>query len=148
LRTLGIDFGARRVGLALSDESGRLATPLDVVEVNSPQQAMSLVAERARRESAVRLVVGIPLNMDGSTGPAAKAAAQWGRSLAAQSGLPVVFVDERLSSFAAEQTLIEQKRQGQKLTRKGKKRRLDAFAAADFLQAFLDGKLPAIEAGG
>jgi putative holliday junction resolvase len=144
MRTLAIDYGLRRVGLALSDESGRLATPLEVLEINSPAEALRRVAEAAGRESAQRLVVGLPLNMDGGFGPAAAIAARWGKDLAKRCGLPLVFVDERLSSFAAEEMLIDQKRRGRKITRKQKKRRQDALAAADFLQAFLDGRLQPI----
>ena len=67
------------------------------------------------------------------------------RARAAQPASRVVFVDERLSSFDAEQQLIDRKRGGEKITRKRKKQQLDALAAAGFLQAFLDGKLPAID---
>lgn len=144
MRTLAIDLGSRRVGLAISDESGRLATPLEVLEVNSPDQALRRVADAARRQDAKRLVVGLPLNMDDTSGPAAAEATRWGKELAKLTGLPLVFVDERLSSFAAEQSLIDQKRRGQKMTRKKKKLRQDALAAADFLQGFLDGRLKEI----
>jgi putative Holliday junction resolvase len=144
-RSLAIDLGARRIGLALSDEGGQLATPLEVLTVTSPEQAVRPIAELTRREGVHQLVVGLPLNMDDSLGPAARHAIEWGRQLAQQCALPVVFVDERLSSFAAEQTLMARKRGGEKLTRKSKKNRLDALAAADFLQAYLDGRLTPIE---
>src|SRR5918999_3654717 len=139
MRTLAIDLGSRRVGLALSDEGGRLATPYDVLTVSSPQQAADEVLKVIEREGAERIVLGLPLNMDDTVGPAARGTIEWGRGLAAQSGLPVVFVDERLSSFDAEQGVIERKRGGEKITRKRKKEQLDALAAAGFLQAFLDG---------
>ena len=145
MRTLAIDLGSRRVGLALSDEGGRLATPHDVLLVRSPEHAAELVLQVTRKEGVERIVVGLPLNMDDTAGPAARAAAEWGRALASRAGKPVVFVDERLSSFDAEQQLIERKRGGEKLTRRRKKEQLDALAAAGFLQAFLDGKLRAIE---
>ena len=141
MRTLAIDLGSKRVGLAMSDEGGRFATALDVLEVGSGEEAAGRVAAVAAKEGVARLVVGLPLNMDDTPGPAARAAAEWGRGLAARCGLPLVFVDERLSSFDAEQSLIDRKRGGEKITRKQKKRRLDAVAAAGFLQAFLDGKL-------
>lgn len=140
MRTLAIDYGLRRIGLALSDESGRLASPLEVIEVSSPEMAVKRVAEIALKEDAKRLAVGLPLNMDDSVGPAAKEAIRWGKELAAACKLPVVFLDERLSSFAADQLL-----RGQRLTRKGKKRRQDALAAADFLQGFLDGRVSAVD---
>jgi putative Holliday junction resolvase len=145
MRTLAIDLGARRVGLALSDESARLASPLQVLEVSSEQDAARRVTEIAQKEDVLRLVVGLPLNMDDTIGPAAKSAARWSRELAKLSGLPVILVDERLSSFAADQSMSDQKRQGRKMTHKAKKQRRDAIAAADFLQAFLDGRLKPIE---
>jgi putative Holliday junction resolvase len=146
MRTLAIDLGTRRVGLALSDEGGRFASPFDVLTVGSPEQAMVAVLEVIRREDVRRVVVGLPLNMDDSIGPAARQTFVWGRELAARSGVAVVFVDERLTSFAAEQQLIERKRGGEKITRGDRKKQLDALAAATFLQEFLDGKLAAFEA--
>ncbi len=145
MRTLAVDLGTRRVGLALSDESARFATPLEVLRVNSPEHALTLVADAARKHEARRLVVGLPLNMDDTLGPAAEHTIQWGRKLTEQLGLPLVFVDERLSSFQAEQQLIDMKRAGAKITRQKKKERLDALAAAAFLQALLDGRASPIE---
>jgi len=141
MRTLAIDLGARRVGLALSDEGGRFATPYQVLSVSSPQQAMEMILPIVLREGVARLVVGIPLNMDDSIGPAARAAAAWATELSRRAQCPLVLIDERLSSFSAEQQLIDRKRAGEKLTRQRKKQQLDAIAAASFLQAFLDGKL-------
>jgi RNase H-fold protein (predicted Holliday junction resolvase) len=85
--------------------------------------------------------------MDDSVGEAARRTVAWARLLSAASGRPVVFVDERLSSFAAEQRLAERKRGGERMTRADKKQRHDALAAAGFLQEFLDGKLAAIDLG-
>jgi putative Holliday junction resolvase len=145
MRTLAIDLGTRRVGLALSDEGGRFATPWDVQEVSGAEQAVEPIVELIRKEGITRVVVGLPLNMDDSLGPAAKATIEWSKELSRRSGKAVIFVDERLSSFAAEQSLVDRKRGGEKITRKQKKQRLDALAAAGFLQAFLDGMLPALE---
>jgi putative Holliday junction resolvase len=145
VRTLAIDLGTRRVGLALSDSGGQLATPYEVLTVTSPQQALDQIVNVIAKEGVERIVLGLPLNMDDSVGPAAREAIEWGRKLAAVAAQPVVFVDERLSSFQAEQTLNDRKRGGEKLTRKRKKEQLDALAAAGFLQGFLDGKLAAID---
>src|SRR5436309_9902186 len=107
MRTLAIDLGTRRVGLALSDEGGRLATPLDVLQVTSPEQAIDLILPIIARESVRRLVVGLPLNMnDASIGPVAKETIAWATKLASRAdNLPLIFVDERLSSFDAEQSI-------------------------------------------
>ena len=141
MRTLAVDLGTRRVGLALSDEGGRFATPYEVVQVTSPQMAAARALEVIAAEGVERIVIGLPLNMDDSVGPAAKQAMAWGQDLSRRAGKPVVYVDERLSSFAAEQDLNARKRGGERLTRKRRKERLDALAAAGFLQAYLDGKL-------
>ncbi|HSI36265.1 MAG: Holliday junction resolvase RuvX [Phycisphaerae bacterium] len=145
MRTLAIDLGTRRVGLALSDEGGRFATPLDVLQVASPAHAREQILKVIGREGPERLVVGVPINMDGTVGPAVRGAVAFGRELEAACGKPVLYVDERLSSFEAEQTLAGRRKAGENLTRQRKKERLDAVAAASFLQGFLDGKLPAIE---
>lgn len=141
MRTLAIDLGARRVGLALSDDEGRYATPIDVLTVSSPEQAINLILPLITKEGVQRIVLGLPLNMDDTAGPAARQTVKWGTELATKSGKPIIYVDERLSSFQAEQTLIDRKRAGEKLTRSRKKQQLDAIAAASFLQQFLDGKL-------
>ncbi len=145
MRHLAIDLGSRRVGLAMSDAGGSFVTPLDVLQVSDPDDAIEPVVELVAREGVERLVVGLPLNMDGSLGPQAQKAIAWGRRLAERAGIPVIFVDERLSSFDAEQQLISRKRAGEKLTRKRKKEQLDAIAAATFLQDFLDGRISPIE---
>jgi putative Holliday junction resolvase len=145
MRTLAIDLGARRVGLALSDEGGRFATPHDVLTVTSADQALEPAIVIIQREGVERVVVGLPLNMDGTVGAQARMTIAWANQLAACAYVPVVFVDERLSSFDAEQQLISRRRSGEKLTRKRKKQQLDALAAASFLQAYLDGKLKPLQ---
>jgi putative Holliday junction resolvase len=144
MRTLAIDLGTRRIGLAMSDEGGSFATPFDVLMVNSAGEAIAPIQALIARESVQRLVIGLPLNMDDSVGPAAKSVLQWSHKLRETSDVPIVFVDERLSSFSAEQRLADRKRAGEKMTRGQKKQMLDAHAAAGFLQEFLDGKLTPI----
>lgn len=141
MRTLAIDLGTRRIGLALSDSGGTIATPHEVLEVTHPDQAIAPILKLVRDEDVKRIVIGLPLNMDGSIGPQAKQVIAWAKSLPGQ----IVFVDERLSSFDAEQRLIDRKRGGEKITRKSKKEMLDALVAAALLQEYLDGKLSAID---
>lgn len=145
MRTLAIDFGKKRIGLAISDAGGKLASPVEVVAVTSAENAIQRILEIVEREGVRRIVVGLPLNMDGTAGPSSKAAKEFGAVIAARSGRGVIFVDERLSSFEAEQTIAGRRREGEKITRKSKKRKLDAIAAAGFLQEFLDGKIRGIE---
>ena len=142
MRTLGIDYGLKRTGLAISDEGGKFVSPLDVIDTASVEPHILKLIES---EAVERLVVGLPLNMDDSLGPQAKQTITWAQNFAGLAGKPLIFVDERLSSFAAEQKFIDRKRAGGKMTRGQKKQRLDAHAAADFLQAFLDGKLSPID---
>lgn len=146
-RTLAIDLGGRRMGLALSDSAGTLATPLEVVTVSSPEAALEAVIEVVRREDARRIVIGLPVNMDDSLGPAARQVLRWGRELGRRLLITPTYVDERLSSFTAEQQLAERRRAGEKLTRGRKRQQRDAIAAAGFLQEFLDGRLPALDVG-
>jgi len=143
MRTLAIDLGTKRVGLAISDAGGSFATPYEVLEVASAEHAVDEILKLITEEDVVRLVIGLPLNMDGSLGPQVKQVAEWSKSFTHR--VEVVFVDERLSSFDAEQRLIDRKRDGEHITRKSKKQMLDALVAAQLLQEFLDGKLPPID---
>src|SRR4051812_10072748 len=143
MRTLAIDLGTRRVGLAISDAGGTLATPLEVLQVTSADRAIEPIARIIEREGVERVMIGLPLNMDGSIGPKSRETIAWAERLKVRP-VNVFFVDERLSSFDAEQQLIERKRGGEKITRKSKKGMLDALVAANLLQAFLDGKLTPI----
>jgi len=145
VRHLAIDYGQKRVGLALSDAGGSLATPLAVLTVGNDDDARRQVVAAARHEGADVLVVGLPLNMDGTAGGSARNVRRWTAALVKDLALPARLVDERLSSVAAEQELAARRRGGERLTHKGKKKRLDAVAAAGFLQAHLDGELPTIE---
>src|SRR3954462_14610609 len=105
MRSLAIDLGSRRVGLAVSDEGGTFGTPYDVLFVTSEEAAIEPILKVITREGIERLVVGLPLNMDDTTGPQARKVIQWGKGVSQRAGKPVVFIDERLSSFDAEQTL-------------------------------------------
>jgi putative Holliday junction resolvase len=143
MRTLAIDLGTKRIGLALSDEGGRLATPHRVLQVSSAELAIDPILKLIEREGVQRVVIGLPLNMDGTFGPQARLTITWSEGLG--NAVPIVFVDERLSSFDAEQQLIARKRSGEKITRKSKREQLDALVAASLLQAYLDGKITLIE---
>jgi putative Holliday junction resolvase len=141
MRTLAIDLGTKRVGLAISDSGGTLATPHAVLEVSSARHAVAPILKLIGDEDVQRVVVGLPLNMDGSIGPQARQAIEWAKSIPVET----VFVDERLSSFESEQRLIDRKRAGERITRRSKKQMLDAMVAAQLLQEFLDGKLTPLD---
>lgn len=145
MRTLAIDAGTKRVGLAICDDGGKFSNPLEVMQVSSLDAALEQVARVARVESAERLLVGVPINMDDSMSAMGRSIVDWSKKLATLTKLPVVYVDERLSSFEAELQLDERRRAGERITKGGRKKRLDALVAANLLQAFLDGKLAAID---
>jgi putative holliday junction resolvase len=144
MRTLGIDYGHKRVGLALSDAGGTLASPLGMLDRSNDPALVRELLKVFEKEGVERVVLGLPLNMDGSLSPMARQVMMVGAQLQAQAKVELIYVDERLSSFEAEQWLIERKRAGEKMTRGDKKKQLDALAACGFLQAFLDGKLAPI----
>lgn len=131
MRWLGIDHGTKRIGLAVSDPSGQIASPLDIIPAEPLPQVFERVAELAREYEAGGVVVGWPLNMDDSEGPQGKMARLFAGQLASETGLDVRLWDERLSSCSADAKLAGL------YTRKQKKARQDAVAAAAILQDFL-----------
>jgi putative Holliday junction resolvase len=143
MRTLAIDHGQKRTGLAMSDAGGKFASPLEVVPTDG--SLISKLLAVIKEEGVERIVIGLPMHMEGGLGSTAKSVLAFAKELEAQSKLTPIFVDERLSSFDAEQQLIDRKRAGGKMTRAMKKERLDALAACAFLQGFLDEKLTAID---
>lgn len=133
---MGIDHGTRRIGLAVGDTVGRIASGVKVIPAEPPAAAMSQILLLAGEYQVDGLVVGWPLNMDGTEGPQGKLAHDMARELAAQTKLEVRLWDERLSSFTADQSLAGL------LTRKKRKARQDAIAAAVILQEFLNADGP------
>jgi putative Holliday junction resolvase len=133
---VGIDLGGRRIGVAVSDRSGTIASPHSVVLRTGSHAAdhRALAAIVAEYE-AERLVVGLPLSMDGSIGPAARAALDEVDELAQALPVPVETVDERLTTVSAERSLRLGKVKGQ-----ARRAVVDKVAAAILLQAWLDGR--------
>lgn len=144
-RILSIDYGTRRIGLAIGDDATRLAGPLALLQDLGDDAAVAQIAAIVRRESVGRVVVGLPLHMDGTPSAQTRRTADFIRSLARVLSVPVLAVDERLSSFAAERTLAEQTKRGRKLTRGRKRLRIDALAAMHVLQNYLDGEATTID---
>jgi putative pre-16S rRNA nuclease len=132
-RLLGIDLGLARVGLAVSDELGMLAHPLETFPAASPKKLMDRIEEIVDERKIECVVVGLPRNMDGSVGPAAVAALAFVEKLRAQLSCPVVSWDERLTTVAANRALHEAGRKTR--TTRGK---VDQVAAQMLLQGYLD----------
>ena len=136
MKRLGIDLGARRVGVAVHSEEGVPARALETLVLSEPTQAVKAVAAVVRREAAEELVIGLPLNMDGSEGMKARAARTFGALLTRRTKVPVVMWDERLSTVQAQRARTASGRKG----RDG----IDADVAAILLQAYLDSKAGAV----
>lgn len=132
-RLIGADLGTKSIGLALSDVERRIATPLETIRrTKFTKDAARLTALMAQFDAAA-LIVGLPLNMDGSEGPRAQAARAFARNFAPLSGRPCVFWDERLSTVAMTRSLI-----GEGASRAKRAEVIDRMAAAFILQGALD----------
>ena len=139
-RLLGIDLGSKTIGLALSDVQLMLATPYGSLKRGKLTQNAAEIAAIARQQGVGGLIVGLPLSMDGSFGPAAQAARDWTRALTEATGLPAALWDERLSSAAVNRVLIQEA----DLSRRKRGAAVDRSAAAWILQAALDASAGAI----
>jgi len=139
-RTLGVDYGERRVGLAVSDELGMLALPLDILPVQSSKQVIRDVLRLCQEKQVSVIVVGLPLNMNGSRGPAVEAVERFVQELRRQGDLPVEVWDERMSSRLVERMLIDAD-----VSRSRRKGLVDKLAAQVILQSYLDAHTPTTE---
>jgi putative holliday junction resolvase len=129
---IGIDHGTKRIGIAVGAIPPGIASPAEMSPAEPEHLAIARISAVARAHDAVGVVVGHPINMDGSSGPQAKAASDFAARLAGATGLDVRLWDERLTSFVADQALAG------RLTRGKRKARQDALAAAAMLQDFFD----------
>lgn len=133
-RALGLDLGSKRIGVAIGDRTGTIASPLLVLQRSgSLRRDHQAIAELVIEEEADIVVVGLPLNMNGSSGPAARAAIDEAAALATVVGVPVVTFDERRTTVTADQAMIEANMRAQ-----ARRRIVDKIAAAVMLQNWLD----------
>jgi putative Holliday junction resolvase len=132
-RILGLDLGRRRIGVAVSDPSGLLASPEGSIEVRGSPEGLAEVCDLMERYGVARVVVGHPLLLDGTAGEEARQVEAWAERLRERVSVPVELWDERLSTVAAERALLEggMRREKRRLHR-------DAVAAALMLQSYLD----------
>ena len=133
MRYLAIDYGHKRTGLAVCDPTETIVSPLDVIK--DEKVLLSRITKLVESENVGAIVLGLPLNMDGSIGPQARLVKKFARQLKKHITIPIHFQDERLSSFAAEEKLADVE-----IPKKAKKERLDAIAAAHILEVFLEHK--------
>jgi putative Holliday junction resolvase len=139
-RILGLDFGTRRVGAAVSDPGHSIATPLEVYERRNPKLDAAHYQEVIAENDVDRIVIGLPLHTGGGESESSAQARRWGTWLAEAAGLPVVFFDERYTSVDAEDGL---RSAGIKL--KNRKDKRDMLAARILLQNYLDAGCPVSE---
>ncbi|MBP7140516.1 MAG: Holliday junction resolvase RuvX [Opitutaceae bacterium] len=135
MRCLGIDYGAKRVGLSFGDELG-VATPLPAIVEADERQRWKILVETIRRRQVTDLVIGWPLNMDDSVGPKAREVEAFAAKLKGEVNLPVHLIDERLTSDVAEASIPKARRRG--LRASGI---VDSRAATLILQDFLDQRI-------
>jgi len=134
MRVLGIDLGAKRIGVALSDVTGTLASPLVVLNRSGDRAGdHRALAALVREHDATLVVVGLPLSLSGEAGPAARGALEEVAELQAALGVPVETLDERFTTVSAHQALAAQGR-----GRRDRRALIDKAAAAVLLQAWLD----------
>ena len=135
MRCLGLDIGTVRIGVALSDETGTIASPLTMLRAEQPfEQLSETVRELCEANDVELLVVGLPLSMSGAAGgKSARLARKLGKALGAALALDVRFADERFTTAVADRALI-----GANVDRRKRKTLVDKVAAAVMLQTFLD----------
>jgi putative Holliday junction resolvase len=133
MRILAVDPGTKRIGLALSDPSGTIATALATVEAEPSTTLAARLAAIAKEHEAERVIVGLPRRLDGSRGPEAASAERLAAEIRAAVRLPVETVDERLTTAAAERSLIEGG-----VSRAKRRQAIDRVAATILLQSHLD----------
>jgi len=128
-----LDIGKRRIGIAIADDDGLAVHPLGALERRSLVRDLAMIRERLAEFEVTHVVVGLPLNMDGSAGPAARAAEAFANRLREATGLPVDLFDERLTSFEAEERLKQLS--GRRARDKGT---IDAVAASIILEGWFN----------
>ncbi|MFZ1069632.1 MAG: Holliday junction resolvase RuvX [Methyloceanibacter sp.] len=132
-RLLGLDVGSKTIGMALSDVTRSVATPFDTIRRSKFSADAKTIREVVEKNQVGALVIGLPLNLDGSEGPRAQSTRAFARNLAAHVEVPMVFWDERLSTVAVERHLIEAD-----VSRKRRAELVDRMAAAYILQGALE----------
>jgi putative Holliday junction resolvase len=130
---LGIDYGEKRMGVAVSDPNGLIAQGLETIEASDPEKALDTIEDLIREYDIQAVVVGLPVNMDGTESDMAKTVQAFAEKIEDRTGCDVITWDERLTSAAAERALTEMGR-----STKGRKSEIDRIAATIILQGYLD----------
>lgn len=133
MRYLCLDPGRKRIGVAVSDETGLIATPVGVIQVGDRAQVFKQVLRHIEEQEAGKLIIGLPLHMNGDEGIEAGRAREFARQLSRLTPIPIDFMDERLTSVEADRLMQEAG-----VKREKRKANIDARAAAIILQTYLD----------
>lgn len=136
MRTIGLDYGTKTVGVAISDEMGLIAQPLETIErkaANKLRQTLARIEAIIVEQSVDTIVLGFPKNMNNTEGERAEATRAFQADLERRTGLPVVLVDERLTTVEADRILEETG-----VAHSARKEHIDKMAAAIILQSYLD----------
>lgn len=139
-RFLALDIGERRIGVAVCDPTGTVARPLTTVVRSSREADLQAIAQLVEEYAVERIVVGLPLSLDGTEGPQARKTRRYTQLLAQEISIPVDFWDERYSSATAAEILRAKGRRRRRV-----RDRIDATAAAVILQSYLDSRTPLVE---
>jgi putative Holliday junction resolvase len=130
---LGIDLGKKRTGIAVSDINQKIATPLRVIENMKFKETLNILKEILTERDVCAIIVGDPINMDGSIGPKSQSSRSFIKNLSKDLDIPILLWDERLSTVSAERSLLEAD-----ISRKKRQQVIDKIAASIILQNFLD----------
>lgn len=133
MRIMGLDYGDKKIGVAVSDELGWTAQGVDVIKRRQPSADMDRIADYVRTYDVSEIVVGLPKNMNGTIGPRGEQCIEFAKQLSQTLSLPVHLWDERLSTVSAERTLLEAD-----VSRKKRRQVVDKLAASLILQTYLD----------
>ncbi len=132
-RLFGLDLGSKTIGVAVSDLTRSIATPVDTIRRKKFKEDAVILLDLVQEYEIAGIIIGYPINLDGSTGPRVQATEAFARNLAKVTDLPLAYWDERLSTVAVERTLLEAD-----VSRKKRAEVIDKMAAAFILQGFLD----------
>lgn len=136
MRIMGLDYGDKKIGVAVSDELRWTAQGVTVIERRQPSSDMERIAEYVRSYDVSEIVVGLPKNMNGTIGPRGEQCIAFAKKLSLALSVPVHLWDERLSTVSAERTLLEAD-----VSRKKRRRVVDQLAASFILQNYLDSNM-------
>ncbi|RQD77760.1 MAG: Holliday junction resolvase RuvX [Candidatus Syntrophonatronum acetioxidans] len=135
MRVMALDLGEKTIGVAVSDSTMLIAQGVEIIKRKSLKKDLGRLQELLQEYQVEEVVVGLPLNMNGSEGPEAQKARDFGEKIKSRLKVPVIFWDERLTTMAAERTLLDAD-----LSRAKRKKVIDKMAAVFILQNYLDRK--------